>query len=191
MIHFNFRPGDLSIDLNKAVWPPFVVVNVRNSSGSHVVPLTYQLSPHPKLEGVVCLSDVPCHGYYRMPPPGADMCICSQVRQRQEEREMGSSSTFGGRSNYKQVQKQFMVDKSKLPCRHLIKGTCNAAKCNFLHTEDALAAASMVKCQLKTLCEKWTSESLSPLPHSLSSARTTVRRSHDGTGPRLRVRCHC
>ena len=40
------------------------------------------------------------------------------------------------------------------------------------------------------LSENLASRSRSPLPHSLKSARTTVRPSDDGIGRRLHVRCH-
>ena len=140
IIHFNFRPTDLSLPLDQTIWPPFLLPIINGTPQ----PLTYQLAEHDKLSGKVCLKDAPCHLYFRNPPEGQETCVCDKMDRLAADR----AASTGGGSSYAKVRAKFAVEKGSLPCRHLVQGKCNLATCKFYHSKEALDAAGKVNCQL-------------------------------------------
>ena len=148
VIHANIRSVDTTKPLHLTPFPPFIVVKGQTEAGEDFTQtLTYQIAPHSKLEGVICLDDKPCH----LPFNGnGETCICRLMEQQRTAREEA-----GGRRappaqglNRGRVLSGLRKDKSKLPCRHFTQGTCHIAKCKFLHTEEMLTEAPVIICRM-------------------------------------------
>ena len=117
--------------LNKARWPPFCAVEYDNDLGFTTKQfLSYQIGTHAALEGIICLNDVPCHRPFL--DPEGETCICATMRAQEAQRQ---AQTFQSRAQQRQIRSGFKLDKKKLPCRHLLMGTCSIRTCGFLGTD--------------------------------------------------------
>ena len=150
MIHANVRSADLTLALQRTRWPPYQVTRgVDDSGNTWQHPITYKIAEHDAVSGIVCLSNAPCHRYFKPFEPDVPSCRCDEWSRQREQKALQTQEQQRVRKSIAAAQSELRVDKSQLPCRHFDEGRCNITKCKFQHTGAMLTAAPVTNCRLK------------------------------------------